>query len=293
MSTVAADNIRALVNYARVNEIQAYLHNERKLLQLAQLLENRKLSGVKARDLQQLMGELGYGIPHYLETLHNWSARYEAGGRPWDAVRQEEQPHPLVRRFSEAGFASRGRLLEIGCGHGANARYLSTRGAQVLAIDVARPAIQSATAHAGTNAGSCRFLCTNVFDLEIEPDSFDAVLDCWCFHHIPVHLTPAFAERVARALRPGGQFLLLCHSPHSSSALALTYGLAGALPKAIAYLVDATTESVLSREEIRDIFSPYFELGPIELHHDVHVRSRGHYSFVVLMKKRLAHHGPQ
>lgn len=286
MSVAIANNLRTLINYARINEMPGYLKNEKTLLRFAQIVQERNLDDLKARELQAVMEELGYGIDHYLETLHNWSSRYEASARPWDATREAEQPHPLVRRYAEIGFGSKGRLLEIGCGGGANARYLATRGAQVVAIDVARPAIEASKARALKEGSHCEFVCSNIFEYRAEPGSFDSVLDCWCFHHIPAHLNVLFAERVANALRPGGQFLLLCHSPHSSPSLALTYGLAGALPKAIAYLVDSTSESVLSREEIRDVFSPYFNIGPIDLHQDAHIRYKGHYSFVVLMKRK-------
>jgi len=286
MYMAGMDCLRKLIDYAKVNELQSYLQSEKVLLRFARLVEERKLDQWTVRDLQLLMQELGYDVTHYLKTLHDWSSRYEAVARPWDAVRQEDQPHPMIRRYAQAGFASTGRLLEIGCGSGANARFLSSRGASVTAIDVARPAIENSQARALREGSSCKFVCSNIFEFETPPASFDAVLDCWCFHHIPIHLTPVFAERVARALKPRGEFLLLCHSPHSTPPLALTLGLTGALAKVIAYLVDATCESVPSREELREIYSPHFDIGAIELYHDAHVRFKGHYSYVTHMRKK-------
>lgn len=284
MSTTV-ESVRMLLNYAKLNEIHAYVQNEKNLLRLAQLVEERKPTGLKARDLHEVMHELGYGVEHYLETMHNWSSKYQATTRPWDAAAQDDKPHPAVRRYVDMGFG-RGRVLEIGCGAGANARYIASRGGKVMAIDVAKPVIESNKARALKEGSDCQFLCSNAFELAATPGEFDAVLDCWCFHHIPVHLMVSYAERVAQLLKPGGQFLLLCHAPHSSPQLTLTYGLSGPLPKAIAYVVHSTSESVLSRSEIRDVFSERFDIGPIELHQDTHIRHPGHYSFVVLLTKK-------
>lgn len=284
MSTTV-ESVRMLLNYAKLNEIHAYVQNEKNLMRLAQLMEERKPTGLKARDLHEVMHELGYGVEHYLETMLNWNSKYQAPKRPWDAASQDDKPHPAVRRYVEIGFG-RGRVLEIGCGDGANARFIASRGGKLVAIDVARPIVESNRARALKEGTDCEFICNNVFEFDATPGQFDAVLDCWCFHHIPAHLMVSYAERVARLLRPGGHFLLLCHAPHSSQQLSLTDGLSGPLPKAIAYIVHATSESVLSRSEIRDVFSEHFEIGPIELHHDTHIRHPGHYSFVCLLTKR-------
>jgi len=67
MSTTV-ENVRMLLNYAKANEIQAYVQNEKNLLKLAQLVENRHPTALKAKDLRDVMNELGYGVEHYLET---------------------------------------------------------------------------------------------------------------------------------------------------------------------------------------------------------------------------------
>jgi SAM-dependent methyltransferase len=61
--------------------------------------------------------------------------------------------------------------------------------------------------------------CASVFDLHLAAGSYDLVYDGGCFHHMPPHRRDAYVQLVARALRPGGTFGLVCFTPDGGSGL--------------------------------------------------------------------------
>ncbi len=92
------------------------------------------------------------------------------------------------------------RVLEVGCGSGANLRALESFGMKVWGVDVAEPAVLAAgTASLQVKLGSA-------IELSFPSESFDAVCDVQCFQHLPTEdLTLAYREAV-RVLRRGGRF---------------------------------------------------------------------------------------
>ncbi|ACY13574.1 class I SAM-dependent methyltransferase [Haliangium ochraceum] len=137
--------------------------------------------------------------------MRDWNEHYEAGTMPWDIGR----PDPLLVQAVEAGHLPAGRLLEIGCGTGDNARFLAKSGWSVLAVDIAPTAIEKARA-AG---GDVQYEVLGILESAPPGGSFDAVFDRGCFHIFSDPDQRArFAERVAQALRPGGVGLSLLGS---------------------------------------------------------------------------------
>ncbi|MCA9572798.1 MAG: methyltransferase domain-containing protein, partial [Myxococcales bacterium] len=72
--------------------------------------------------------------------MHDWNARYEAGTTPWD----HGGPDPLLVEAVTSGRFPPGRTVEVGCGTGANARFLRARGHEVVGLDLAPTAIARA-----------------------------------------------------------------------------------------------------------------------------------------------------
>ena len=78
----------------------------------------------------------------------DWDQHYAAGETPWDTG----NPDPELVRLVESGRVPRGRALDVGCGTGTNARYLASKGCEVVGVDVSRVAIEQAKA--ATPAGA-------------------------------------------------------------------------------------------------------------------------------------------
>ncbi len=137
--------------------------------------------------------------------MSRWDKHYKDGFTPWEIGR----PDPLLVEAVEGGLLPPGRLLEIGCGTGANARYMAAAGWEVVALDLSPTALEAAR----SSGDGVRY---EVHDLLAEPapgGPFDAAFDRGCFHifHDPADRA-RFAARVAEALRPGGCWLSVAGS---------------------------------------------------------------------------------
>lgn len=141
----------------------------------------------------------------------DWEASYASGDIPWD----RGTPDPELVRLVEAGVLPRGRALDVGCGTGTNACYLAERGYDVVGIDVAGGAIESARAAAARAAGAGAVEVLRLDFLEDAPPAgvFDLVFDRGCFHVFDdARERTRFAERVAGLLAPGGLWVSLIGS---------------------------------------------------------------------------------
>lgn len=99
------------------------------------------------------------------------------------------------------------RILDLGCGSGADALELARRGYETTGIDISAVAVEFA-GKACDEALPIRFVQRDVADrLPFENASFDAVLSNLTLHMFPATIAHAIVAEVGRCLRPGG-FLL-------------------------------------------------------------------------------------
>jgi SAM-dependent methyltransferase len=115
------------------------------------------------------------------------------------------------------GGITPGRVLELGCGHGRNAAYLAGLGCDVDAVDFSARAIERARERPRPAAGSVTYQCCSIFDAQLTEGAYDLVYDSGCLHHIAPHRRRDYVELVTRALRPGGQYGLVCFRPEGGS----------------------------------------------------------------------------
>ena len=106
------------------------------------------------------------------------------------------------------GVAKGGVVLDLGCGSGNHATELSSRGYGVVGFDLSLPQLATAGEYAQERGQKINFLQGDMRDM-----SFDEVFDgiyCWntSFGYFEEEKNVAVAERVFKALRPGGSFLL-------------------------------------------------------------------------------------
>lgn len=136
----------------------------------------------------------------------DWDQSYQRGETPWDRGQVEE----LLVQAVRDGDLPRGRLLEIGCGTGLNARYLASQGYQVMALDLSPTAIERALEQ---GPPSIAYQVLDVQTDPLPPGPFDTIFDRGCFHVFsPPDQQRLFVEKVAAALRPGGCWLSLLGS---------------------------------------------------------------------------------
>ena len=108
------------------------------------------------------------------------------------------------------------KILEIGCGSGANLWMMAKEGFQVYGIDSSAKALELAQHHLQEKWGVSATLKRGSFlDLPYDTGSFDALVDVVSLQHIGLEDSRLALREVARVLRPGGRFFSFRLSDHS------------------------------------------------------------------------------
>ena len=120
---------------------------------------------------------------------------------------------PNTQLVAEAADLPPGRALDVGCGEGADAVWLASRGWQVTGVDFAATALARAAAGARAVgeevAARIEWVRADVTQWTPEPGSFDLVSAQ--FMHLLTDERRVLFARLADAVRPGGQLLLVGH----------------------------------------------------------------------------------
>lgn len=136
------------------------------------------------------------------EELYSGAQEYEI---PWEAGRPSSELVALV----EGGEVKPGLALDLGCGLGTNAIYLTQQGFRVWGLDIAPSALRRASRRARQAGASVAWLEGDARSLPFASGSLDFLYDRGCLHHQQGAGPLAYAAEVARVLRPGGRYQLL------------------------------------------------------------------------------------
>ena len=205
---------------------------------------------------QLAVAEPARHVPDYLErnrvAWERWAPDYVTAGR---AAWQQEELRWGVWGLPESELQLFGDLsagvdvVELGCGTAAISAWLAQMDARPVAVDIARPQLETARRFQREFGVSFPLICENAEDLAFDDESFDlAVSDygasLWCN---PRRWLP----EAHRLLRPGGRLLFLTNG---SMLMACTPEDGGVAETAL----------------VRDYFSTYrvefSEDGPVEFH---------------------------
>jgi SAM-dependent methyltransferase len=128
-----------------------------------------------------------------------WQREFTDGADP----EYEDQILPLV----DEHLAGARRVLDVGCGEGQVSRRVAALGADVIGVDPTRAQLDVAA----QRGGAPRYVRGVAERLPCRSGAFDGVVMCLVIEHIDP-FEPAI-EEIARALAPGGRFLLLLNHP--------------------------------------------------------------------------------
>lgn len=118
----------------------------------------------------------------------------------------------LRRSLRAAGVEHACVLLEVGCGSGFSAEYLSGRFDEYYGVDYATNMIEFAKKRHGRPG--VQFFSSNVNDFE-PPKPLDAILMIGVLHHLDD--IPRTLSHLCRMLKPGG--VLIANEPHPGNPL--------------------------------------------------------------------------
>ena len=143
----------------------------------------------------------------------SWDPAWERvfSQREWGRYPPEELIRFVARHFFRAPDRSQVRILELGCGAGANLWFLAREGFAAYGMDGAPSAIRKAErrlAEDGLRADLRVGDAAQVGAL-YPAGAFDAVIDVCCLQHNPVPVVGRTLTQVRSLLRPGGWFFAM------------------------------------------------------------------------------------
>jgi SAM-dependent methyltransferase len=141
------------------------------------------------------------------EGARSWDAWYRTDRPPWEI----DRPQPAVQRMLDDG-AFQGGVLDVGCGTGENTMLLASRGLQVLGVDWAAVAVETARAKAAERALEVEFEVADALRLDGLGRSFDTVLDSALFHTFSDEDRTEYVPSLGSVTRPRSTLYLLCFS---------------------------------------------------------------------------------
>lgn len=111
------------------------------------------------------------------EQVRMWNG---AAGRAWVDARDvlDQMLDPFTAPLVEAALASRGRVLDVGCGAGSTTLALATvvGAGNCLGVDVSGPLIDAARARADRERVAVRFIRADAEDHAFDPAMFDTIV---------------------------------------------------------------------------------------------------------------------
>ena len=143
-------------------------------------------------------------------TREFWDERYAASHRIWSG-----RPNP--RLVEHVSAMAPGAAIDVGCGEGADAVWLASRGWEVLGVDVSSVALERAREHA-VGAGVADRTSWRQLDL-VAGDRLPSTADLVSvqFLHLPESVFASVYAGLADSVRPGGRLLVTGHHPADAS----------------------------------------------------------------------------
>jgi ubiquinone/menaquinone biosynthesis C-methylase UbiE len=137
------------------------------------------------------------------DYVHGYSGR--------ETKRLLDQARTLVGLLHhDTGYPPGSRVLEAGCGIGAQTVTLAERspGARICSIDLSASSLAQAEARVrAAGIGNVSFRRADIYSLPFADGSFDHVFVCFVLEHLP---DPALAlSRLGRVIRPGGSVTVI------------------------------------------------------------------------------------
>ena len=144
---------------------------------------------------EQRFGEAGQAA--------EWDARYSEGdGAMWSG-------RPNGRLVAEVADLTPGSALDVGCGEGADAIWLATRGWRVTAIDVSDVAVGRAREAAERAGATVEWVCGDALRSPFPARSFDLL--SMQYPALPKAAGDAAVKTLLDTVRPGGVLVAVYH----------------------------------------------------------------------------------
>jgi ubiquinone/menaquinone biosynthesis C-methylase UbiE len=117
---------------------------------------------------------------------------------------RSDTAYPLEYAYHELGSVEGKRIVDYGCGSGANSVLLANRGAHVWGIDISEDLLRLARRRLAVSGreGGATFIAGSAHDMPFPDGSIDVVFGIAILHHLDLNLV---SREVRRVLKPGGR----------------------------------------------------------------------------------------
>lgn len=183
-----------------------------------------------------------------------WDKFYTERKRPAPFLKYSNLPDENLKEYFEMGKIKRGKALELGCGEGRNAIYLTQQGCKVTAADSSEVAIRNARRIAENRGLKVNFLCEDIFGLRLKGVLFDLVYDSGLFHHLAPHRRLTYLELISSVLKSGGFYGLVCFASGEDIADEVDD---------YEFYEKPRSGVAFTEEKLQKLFSPSFEIMEI------------------------------
>lgn len=130
--------------------------------------------------------------------------------KTWGKYPPEEVVRFVARNFFATTKREYFRILEIGCGPGANLWFLAREGFSAYGLDGSAVAVQQARERLAREGLSAELEVGDAIRLPWQSGFFDAVLDVECLYANLLADSRRIVEECQRVLKPGGLFFSKC-----------------------------------------------------------------------------------
>lgn len=126
--------------------------------------------------------------------------------RDWGRYPPEELIRFVARRFFGAADRSDVRILELGCGTGANIWFLAREGLSAVGLDGSQSAIDKARARMADEGLHAELDVADIVEIgeRYPAEHFDAVIDVACLQCNRLGAVRSIVDQAASILKPGG-----------------------------------------------------------------------------------------
>ncbi|MFC4777757.1 class I SAM-dependent methyltransferase [Paenibacillus sp. GCM10023252] len=163
-------------------------------------------------------------------------------------------PDENLVSYFDSKCMERGKVLELGCGNGRNAIYMTELGCKVDAVDISEEAITWAKENAASRNVEVNFICDNVLNLDFTENAYDFIYDCGLLHHLVPHQRMQYIELINRVLKSGGSFGVVCYAPEFEEIT----GIPNRTDESIYKSYSMQGGIAYTKDDLRDILLDYF-----------------------------------
>ncbi|MBI5216781.1 MAG: class I SAM-dependent methyltransferase [Ignavibacteriae bacterium] len=139
--------------------------------------------------------------------MTNFFEESYAGIPPWEIGKPQAE---FIKLEREELFGK--NILDVGCGTGDLAIYLTSLGYTVVGVDCAPTAIKKAQAKAIEYNVNIKFEVMNALELQSFNQQFETIIDCGLFHVFEEKLREKYRSSLESVLKPGGTYYMLVFS---------------------------------------------------------------------------------